>query len=179
MKRFLLLLCIIIITGTLFAEKKVKLYTEDERHFLGQLLYGSDSLLYVWTGLSDFDQSKLNLVKAIPYTQIKRIDLKTKKSWKEGIETTLHYSLVAGTGFSLLKFKEKPIEDKILSIGVSSIIFSIASGAVVSVISNFPKKINNPNSKDFNLENGKFRKYLILKKKNFEIINKLILEVKS
>ena len=165
--------------SSLFAERKVKIYTEDERSFLGQLLYGSDSLLYIWTGLNDFDQSKLNLVKAIPYTQIKRIDLKTKKSWKEGIETTFPYSLVAGTGFSLLEFKEKPIEDKILSIGVSSIIFSIASGVVVSIISNFPKIINNPNSRDFDLENGKFRKYLILKKRNYEIINKLILEVKS
>ena len=39
----------------------MKIYTEDERSFLGQLLYGSDSLLYIWTGLNDFDQSKLNL----------------------------------------------------------------------------------------------------------------------
>lgn len=178
MKVIIIIICFILINGYLVADKNVTIFINNGGNFSGRLLYGSDSLLYIWTGLSDFDQSKLNLVRALSYSQIKKIDVQHSISWKTGIKKVLPFTLGAGAAITIANFRDQSFGDALAFMGIFNLIFSVPAGGIVSSVSNFPKSIDNPSSKDFDFDIGKYKKYLLLKQRNTEIINKLILEVK-
>jgi len=178
MKPILIFLIFILLTSLVWADKKEIFYLEDGSNFYGQLLFGSDSLLYIWTGLSDFDETQLKHILALPYTEVNRIDLNRGVSWKAGIGKVLPLTLGTSATIVAINFREQDMLSVLTFMGLFNLMFSIPAGGIVSIASQCRSDIVTPSPENFDIQRGKYKKYLLLKRKDSHIIDMLIREVK-
>lgn len=174
------ILYIILISVTLSAADSVLIYT-NSGNFECELLCSSDSLLYVWTGLNEFDESKLKYVTALPYSDINLINLSLPYSWGKGITKIAPYALAGGVVVMSQSdlYEKPPVAQFSASSALFGLVFAVPGGALLSIASHLPKKVKNPTFEMFRLNSGIYRKYLILDHKDSRLINKIIKEVKS
>ena len=178
MKPILIFLIFILLTSLLMAGKREIIYLEDGSDFSGQLLFGTDSLLYIWTGLNDFDAAQLKHIVAVPYSQVNRIDLNRGVSWKNGIKKVLPLTLGAGATIVAINFREQDLLSIATFMGLFNLMFSIPAGGIVSIASQLQSDNVTPSPENFDIQGGKYKKYLLLKEKDSRIIDIIIREVK-
>jgi len=156
------------------------IYT-DSGQFTAHMLCATDSLLYVWTGMNEFDESQLKYITALPYSKIKQINLSLSYSWGKGIAKIAPYALAGGAVVvSQSDLYEKPTVTQFSASSVLyGLVFAVPGGALLSLASNIPKRISQPSFEMFRVNTGKYRKYLVLDQKDSLIINKIISEVRS
>jgi|GEM_PF-3539209 len=178
MKPILIVLIFILLVSLVWADKRQVIYLGDGSDFSGRLLFGTDSLLYVWTGLNDFDAAQLKHIIALPYSELNRIDLNRGVSWKTGIKKSLPLTLGASTAIVLINFKEQDLLSIATFMGLFNLMFSIPAGGIISLGSQLQSENVTPSPENFDVQKGKYKKYLLLHIKDSLIIDKLILEVK-
>lgn len=178
-KKITLILALTLVTSYLVADKIATIQTDQDIVFEGQILFASDTLMYVWTGLQDFDQSNLQHVLVMPFSKIKRIKLGKALTWGQGIKKILPVTLVTSTVIVVSNFKNEPADGIFAFMSLFNLMFAIPGGAIVSLGSHASVDfIDNPSPQDFDCNTGKYRKFVILTSTDAEFIDRLILEVK-
>ncbi len=178
MKPILILFIFILLVSLLWAGKREIIYLEDGSDFSGQLLFGTDSLLYIWTGVSDFDVSQLKHIVALPYSQVDRIDLNRGISWGAGIKKVIPLTLGTSAAIVAINFQEQDLLSIATFMGIFNIVFSIPAGGIVSIASQLQSDNVTPSPENFDIQRGKYKKYLLLKEKDSNVIYLIIREVK-
>ena len=177
MKIALIIMCLMTILNCIAEENGITIYDHDHFKLTGQLLFGTDSILYIWTGLSEFDQETLHYVKAIPFNQISKINLRNSYSWKEGMVNVLPSSVFTGLAVSAFAVGNDDYDKLLVFNAVYNFTYCLVIGGFASIFSHIPKNINEPSQKDFVYLQKKLRKHFLLTKKDQNLINRLLLEV--
>lgn len=179
MRKLIFVLLLFFFASCLIADNKVKFRTAQDIVFDGQILYTTDSLMYIWTGLNDFNQANLQYVIALPFSTIESIKLGKALSWGQGIKKLLPLTFGASTVIVISNFKNEPIGGILAFMSLFNLMFAVPGGALVSLGSHaFVNGVDCPSPQDFDYISGKYKKYVLLTSVDVEIIEKLITEVK-
>jgi len=179
MKKYLFTLLFLSLLISLSAHKQVTIERTDGAKFQAQLLFSTDSILYVWVGLDDFDKTTLNRVSAIPHNHIKRIKLNNPVSWKQGMKKVLPYTFIMGIlDTSVMLSRDEPVIGQILFGGIMTTIFTVPLGGAISLFSHVNQYAVMPYEKNELYIQEKIKKKFLLSPLDNDIILKIISEVK-
>jgi hypothetical protein len=147
-------------------------------------LYCSDSLLYFWAGLEEFnetvfDEAKLQNVHAIQLNEIMKIRFALPKSVVDCAKPAFCTTLVAGGIITAANFREQAASDALIFNGIFNLVFGSGLTFVIHLVSHIPKNIYLDSSIEFSEVIRKInRKSILNLSDNEEQINRLIKEIR-
>ncbi|NQV19578.1 MAG: hypothetical protein HQ534_13690 [Armatimonadetes bacterium] len=171
-------------TFTYLSAKQVIVQLQDEQAFKCELLYCSDSLLYVWTGFEDFNKEILKNdtirnVHSFRISQLAKVILKIPKNFGESAITAFTSSLIAGSLITLLNFGDEDIYAVLMFNGFFNLVFGSGLTIILNFWSNIPNNITFDQTKDLYQSKRKLKQKCLLKNHlDMQLIQKLIQEIK-
>ena len=171
-------------TFTSLSARQVIVQLQDEQAFKCELLYCSDSLLYVWTGFEDFNKEILKNetirnVHAFRISQLAKVILKLPKNFGESAVPAFTSSLIAGSVITLLNFGDEDIYAILMFNGFFNLVFGSGLTIILNFWSNIPNNINYDQTKDLYQSKRKLKQKRLLKNHlDMQLIQKLIQEIK-
>lgn len=160
----------------LFGDRIVISTYEDEK-FEAELLFGTESALYIWTSYNEFDSLSFQFIEKIEFSDIKKLDLRSPISWHDGIKKVLPFTLVSGAALTLGIGDFSSPGTVLLLNGLFNFVVSLPVGAVISLVSNTPNSIKNPSKKDFSYLHKRLHRHFLLNDSDMELISKIISEI--
>ena len=157
---------------------------QDEQAFKCELLYCSDSLLYVWTGFEKFNKEILKNdtirnVHAFRISQLTKVMLKIPKNFGESAIPAFTSSLIAGSVITLLNFRNEDIYAILGFNGFFNLIFGSGLTIILNLWSNIPNNIDFVKTMGLYQSKRKLKQKCLLKNHlDKQLILKLIQEIK-
>ena len=168
---------------SILTAKLVILELKDNTSFKCEPLYCSDSLLYFWAGLDEFnetvfDKAKLQNIHAIYLTEIMKIRFALPKSIADCAKPAFCTTLLAGSIITVANFQEQAASDALIFNGIFNLVFGSGLTFIIHIISHIPKNLDLDNSIETSAVVRKInRKALLILNDNKEKINRLIMEI--
>lgn len=147
MKKLILISILIFVIFTILPAKLVILEFNDGTSFRCEPLYCSDSLLYIWTGLDDFninyimDENNINL-HAIRISTLTKINLRIPKSIGKSAKKAFTSTLLIGTAITVMNFRDQDIISIIGFNGIFNGIFGSILTLILDIGGKIPKNLD-------------------------------------
>ena len=174
------LLCLI----SILTAKQVIIQKQDGETFKCELLYCSDSLLYVWTGFSEFktgmlENENMQNIHAIRLSQIAKVKLRIPKSFSECGKPAFISTLIAGGVITSLNFREQGFLDILVFNSIFNLIFGTALTSILTIESHIPNNVKLNHTTDLYKAKIKLKRKCLLKwNPETPLIQRLFKEIK-
>lgn len=183
MKKWLLILILILALFTVLSAKLVILEFNNGTSFRCEPLYCSDSLLYIWTGFDEFninsllDDSYTN-IHAIKISNLKKVMLRIPKSMDKSAKKAFTSTLLIGGAITLMNFRNQDITSIVVFNGIFNGLFGSGLTLLLDIFSNIPKNLNMTNHHKYNRNIKIIKSYcLIQSHPEIKLINKIKWEI--
>ena len=169
---------------SILTAKLVVLELKDNTSFNCEPLYCSDSLLYFWAGLDEFnetvfDKTKLHNIHAIHLTEIMKIRFALPKSIADCARPAFGTTLLIGSIITVANFQEQAASDALIFNGIFNLVFGSGLTIIIHLISHIPKNLYLDSSIEFSEVMRKInRKAILNMSDDKEHINRLIKEIR-
>ncbi len=183
MKKWLLILILVLGLFTVLSAKLVILEFKDETSFKCEPLYCSDSLLYIWTGFDEFNINSLlndsyRNIYAIKISNLNKVMLRIPKSMDKSAKKAFTTTLLIGGAITLINFRDQDITSILGFNGIFNIILGSGLTLLLDIFTNIPKNLNMARSNKHDRNLKIIRDYcLIQSHPEINLINKMIREV--
>ena len=184
MKKLMTILIMILGTFSLLSAKLVILELNDGTSFRCEPLYCSDSLLYVWTGIDEFNINFLiddhnNNTYAIMISDLNTVRLRIPKRMAQSAKTAFTSTLLIGGAITLIGFRDQDIISILGFNGLFNIILGSGITLLFDIFSNIPKNLNMTNLNKIDKNLIILRNYCALQKHpETKLIEQMILDIK-
>ena len=169
---------------TSLSAKQVIVQQQEGQAFKCELLYCSDSLLYVWTGLEKFNKEILKNdtiqnVHAFRISQLAKVMLKIPKDFGESAIPAFKTTLITGGIITLTNFRDEDFLSILGFNGFFNLIFGSGLTIILNLWSNIPNNIDFDQTKNLYQSKRKLKQKCLLKNHlDRQFIQKLIQEIK-
>ena len=183
MKKWLLILILILGLFTVLSAKLIILEFNDGTSFKCEPLYCNDSLLYIWTGLDEFkinylSKNSSNNIHAINISNLNKVMLRIPKSMDKSAKKAFTSTLLIGGAITLINFRDQDMISIITFNGLFNGLFGSGLTLLLDIFTNIPKNLNMTSSNKYNKNLRIIRNYCTLQSHpEISLINKMIREV--
>lgn len=183
MKKWLLILILILGLFTALSAKLIILEFNDETSFICEPLYCNDSLLYIWTGFDEFkinylSEDSSNNIHAIKISNLNKIMLRIPKSMDKSAKKAFTSTLLIGGVITLINFRDQDITSILGFNGIFNIVLGSGLTLLLDIFTNIPKNLNMTNANKYNKNLRIIRNYCSLQNHpETKLIKKLIQEI--
>ena len=183
MKKWLLILILILGLFSILSAKLIILEFNDGTSFKCEPLYCSDSLLYIWTGFDEFNINYLsnnssNNIHAIKISNLNKIMLMIPKSMDKSAKKAFTSTLLIGGAITLINFRDQDMISIIAFNGLFNGLLGSGLTLLLNIFTNIPRNLNMTKLHKYDRNIRIIRNYcLIQKHQEINLINKMIREV--
>ena len=183
MKKWLLILILILGLFSTLSARLVNLGLNNGTSFKCEPLYCSDSLLYIWTGFDEFNINSLmddsyQNIHAIKISNLNKIMLRVPKGMDKSAKKAFTSTLLIGGAITLINFRNQDMISIITFNGLFNGLFGSGLTLLLDIFTNIPKNLNMTKLHKYDRNIRIIKNYcLIQSHPEINLINKMIREV--